>query len=62
MLPHTASAASPFLVYPDSDGSVRTDHYVRWWGLSVLHLHYHITRAQPSAGTGRALENVAEQR
>ena len=51
-----------FHVYPDSDGSVRTDHYVRWWGLSVLHLHYHITRAQPEGGASRVLENVAEQR
>jgi hypothetical protein len=34
-----------FHVYPDIDGSVRTDHFVRWWGLSVLHLHYHITPA-----------------
>jgi len=32
-----------FHVYPDGDGTVRTDHFVRWWGLSVLHLHYHIT-------------------
>ena len=45
-----------FHVYPDIDGSVRTDHFVRWWGLSVLHLHYHITpaheiqRAEPKAG------------
>jgi hypothetical protein len=35
-----------FHVYPDTDGSVRTDHHVRWWGLPVLRLHYHIT---PSA-------------
>jgi hypothetical protein len=34
-----------FHVYPDTDGSVRTDHHVRWWGLQVLHLHYHITPA-----------------
>ena len=32
-----------FHVYPDADGSVRTDHHVKWWGLPVLHLHYHIT-------------------
>lgn len=32
-----------FHVYEDSDDSVRTDHYLRWWGLPVLHLHYHIT-------------------
>jgi hypothetical protein len=32
-----------FHVYPDADGSVRTDHFVRWWGLHVLRLHYHIT-------------------
>lgn len=31
-----------FHVYPDTDGSVRTDHFLRWWGLPVLHLHYHI--------------------
>ncbi len=35
-----------FHVYPDVDGSVRTDHFVRWLGLSVLRLHYHITPAQ----------------
>jgi hypothetical protein len=38
-----------FHVYPDSDGSVRTDHVLRWWGLSVLHLHYHMTPAQGTA-------------
>jgi hypothetical protein len=32
-----------FHVYPDRDGSVRTDHFLRWWNLPVLHLHYHIT-------------------
>jgi hypothetical protein len=31
-----------FHVYPDTDGSVRTDHHLRWWGLPVLRLHYHI--------------------
>jgi len=47
-----------FHVYPDSDGSVRTDHFVRWWRLSVLRLHYHITPAQtatqiaPAGGRG----------
>jgi hypothetical protein len=35
-----------FHVYPDGDGSVRTDHFLRWWGLSVLRLHYHITLAR----------------
>jgi hypothetical protein len=35
-----------FHVYPDRDGSVRTDHFLRWWGLPVLSLHYHITRLQ----------------
>jgi hypothetical protein len=48
-----------FHVYPDSDGSVRTDHFVRWWGLSVLHLHYHITEAskrEPAGALGRAVE------
>jgi hypothetical protein len=47
-------------VYPDSDGSVRTDHFVRWWGLSVLHLHYHITEAlkrEPAGARGRALDS-----
>jgi hypothetical protein len=33
-----------FHVYADADGSVRTDHFLRWWGLPVLRLHYHITR------------------
>jgi hypothetical protein len=48
-----------FHVYPDGDGSVRTDHFVRWWGLSVLHLHYHITQAskqEAAAAMGQALE------
>ncbi|HLB77275.1 MAG TPA: hypothetical protein VJO72_09600 [Candidatus Dormibacteraeota bacterium] len=35
-----------FHVYPHGDGSVRTDHVVRWWGLPVLQLHYRITRLQ----------------
>jgi len=35
-----------FHVYPDRDGSVRTNHFLRWWGLPVLSLHYHITRLQ----------------
>lgn len=34
-----------FHVYAEPDGTVRTDHFLRWWGLPVLHLHYHITRA-----------------
>ena len=34
-----------FHVYPDGDGSIRTDHFLRWWGMPVLRLHYHITRA-----------------
>jgi hypothetical protein len=46
-----------FHVYPDGDGSVRTDHFVRWWRLSVLNLHYHITPAhnveQPTTTPGR---------
>ncbi len=28
-----------------------TDHFLRWWGLSVLHLHYHITPAKAAART-----------
>jgi hypothetical protein len=49
-----------FHVYPDADGSVRTDHNVRWWGLPVLRLHYHIT---PSAAgpAGREVEEAAAQ-
>src|SRR2546422_979144 len=44
-----------FHVYPDRDGSVRTDHFLRWWGLSVLNLHYHITLAgQASQAAGSA--------
>jgi hypothetical protein len=50
-----------FHVYPDSDGSVRTDHFVRWWRLSVLRLHYHITpardTAQPAPAGGRSGES-----
>jgi hypothetical protein len=38
-----------FHVYPEGDGTVRTDHFVRWWGLSVLHLHYHITPVREEA-------------
>ena len=37
-----------FHLYAERDGSVRTDHFLRWWGLRVLHLHYHITR-KPAA-------------
>ncbi len=40
-----------FHVYPDADGSVRTDHHVRWWGMPVLRLHYHITLGE----AGRAV-------
>lgn len=40
-----------FHVYPDSDGSVRTEHFLRWWGLPVLHLHYHITPAADAVPT-----------
>ena len=40
-----------FHVYPDADGSVRTDHFLRWWGLPVLRLHYHITSPQLTAPT-----------
>ncbi len=43
-----------FHVYPDSDGSVRTDHFVRWWRLSVLRLHYHITPAQEASQAARS--------
>jgi hypothetical protein len=38
-----------FHVYPDGDSSVRTDHFLRWWGLPVLRLHYHITPVQERA-------------
>jgi hypothetical protein len=51
-----------FHVYPDTDGSVRTDHFLSWWGLPVLHLHYHITPAQPARDASRLLEDVAEPR
>src|SRR5437899_5868187 len=51
-----------FHVYPDTDGSVRTDHFLSWWGLPVLHLHYHITPAQPAPDASRLLEDVAEPR
>lgn len=37
-----------FHVYADKDGSVRTDHFLRWWGMPVLHLHYHITSRAPA--------------
>lgn len=40
---HVRGFTETFHVYPDADGSVRTDHFLRWWGLPVLHLHYHIT-------------------
>ena len=49
-----------FHVYPDSDGSVRTDHFLTWWGLSVLHLHYRITPAKDSRDAGRLLQGVVE--
>jgi hypothetical protein len=48
-----------FHVYPDTDGSVRTDHHLRWWGLPVFRLHYHIT---PTLATGqREVEEAAAQ-
>ena len=37
-----------FRLFADTDGSVRTDHFLRWWGLPVLHLHYHITPKVPA--------------
>src|SRR5579864_9283211 len=40
-----------FHVYGDDDGSVRTDHYLSWWGMPVLRLHYHITRKAPFLNT-----------
>lgn len=53
-----------FHVYDDADGSVRTDHFLRWWGLPVLRLHYHITRRgapevspPASAAVGSALRS-----
>jgi hypothetical protein len=49
-----------FHVYPDGEGSVRTDHYLTWWGLSVLHLHYRITPAKDSRDAGRLLQGVVE--
>jgi hypothetical protein len=39
-----------FHVYAEADGSVRTDHHLKWWGLPVLHLHYHITETAQAAG------------
>src|SRR5216684_1975713 len=48
------------LLRPDANGSVRTDHHVRWWGLPVLRLHYHITPAQPAPDARRLLEGVVE--
>lgn len=47
-----------FHVYPDPDGSTRTDHYLRWWGLPVLRLHYHITR-KASAEVSRQVPEAA---
>ncbi len=41
-----------FHVYPDGDGSVRTDHDVRWWGMPVLRLHYHITLGPAGRAAG----------
>ena len=49
-----------FHVYPDVDGSVRTDHFLRWWGLSVLHLHYRITPAQAAARTATTVAAETE--
>jgi hypothetical protein len=47
-----------FHVYADSDGSVRTDHFLKWWGLPVLHLHYHITEIA-SPAVGRTADELA---
>lgn len=40
-----------FHLYAEPDGSVRTEHFLRWWGLQVLHLHYHITAKAPGRDT-----------
>ena len=48
-----------FHVYPDADGSVRTDHYLTWWGLKVLHLHYHITESATAAKTNDHLASYS---
>lgn len=45
-----------FHLYSEPDGSVRTDHFLRWWGLPVLHLHYHSTRRAP--GPDRAVGHL----
>jgi hypothetical protein len=58
---HVTPLVETFHVYPDADRSVRTDHHLSWWGLSVLHLHYHITPASPSAPAALA-EAVASTR
>ncbi len=44
-----------FHVYPDADGTVRTDHFLRWWGLPMLRLHYHITRKAPAVSPPAAV-------
>ena len=48
-----------FHVYRDTDGSVRTDHHLRWWGMPVLHLHYHITESEAARPSSPRLEQVA---
>lgn len=46
---HVRPFVETFHVYPDANGSLRTDHHLSWWGLPVLHLHYHMRLTSPAA-------------
>jgi hypothetical protein len=46
---HPRSLQEVFHVYLDDRGDLRTDHRVRFMGLSVLHLHYRMTPAPKRA-------------
>lgn len=35
-------------VYADAEGTLRTDHVFKFWGLDILRLHYKINRATPA--------------
>jgi hypothetical protein len=42
---HVRSLRELFHVYVDSEGVLRTDHTVFFLGLSIIRLHYKMTRA-----------------
>jgi hypothetical protein len=49
-----------FHVYVDREGTLRTDHLVRFLGLTVLRLHYKMERTRPSLETPRTVPRGQE--